>query len=190
MRYLIISLLIVFLYACGGSNEQEEISIQDEVTAETILAGVKVMEDSINSLFEQFLAGEIEEIDRLVYHEAINRNLELYKNFPEYEGVPKALDNVAGMYLALQLEEKARDWRDTLIFRYPDYPGRKMALELQVSYYDVDDYQPSLLEKYINLLLAEEGLSEEKKEQLVFRLQHIDLSYMDLLLLQNPDLAQ
>lgn len=189
MKYILFFVPLLSLYSCGERNASEQ-DVKEKITPELLIAEVQIMEDSINNLFEQFLTGEIEEIDRLVYHEAINRNLAFYKTFPAHEFAAKSVDNAAGMYMALQIEPKARDWRDTLIFRYPDFKGRKMAIELQISYYDIDDYQPELLEKYIHLLLAEKGLTEDKKEQLMFRLQHIDLDYKELLLLQNPDLAQ
>lgn len=178
-----------FIYACGSRETVVEEKVE-ELTPESLQAEIKVMEDSLQQLHKAFLDGEIEKIDRLVYHETINRHIAFYEAYPEHELAPVSVDNIAGLYMALPVAQKARDWRDTLITNYPNYKGIKMALELQVSYYDVDEYNPELLTKYINLLLAQEGLPEEKKEQLNFRLKHIDLTFEELLVLQNPELAQ
>lgn len=191
MKYWYIAVVALLCFACSTPSEESTEEVQEiELTPESLQAEIKVMEDSLQQLHKAFLDGEIEKIDRLVYHETINRHIAFYEAYPEHDLAPVSVDNIAGLYMALPIAQKARGWRDTLITNYPNYKGIKMALELQVSYYDVDEYNPELLTKYINLLLAQEGLPEEKKEQLNFRLEHIDLTFEELVVLRNPELAQ
>lgn len=168
----------------GDNNEEVA-----EVTPESLKESIKEMDDSLQVLFEKRMQEADFKIDRLVYHEAINRNKSFFENFPKHEFAPKAVEKIASMYLQLNIEGEAVKWRDTILYNYPDFENKISILELQKSYYDnFDTYEPEKIEFYCEEMLKVEGISEEKKEEIKFRLEHIDLSFKELIKLQNPDL--
>lgn len=183
-KYLIITLLIVTV-ACENNDSQEG----EEVTVEGLKEKIQVMDDSLAVLTTDFLDGKIEKIDRLVYHEAINRNIDFYNNFPDNNYAPYALEKASSMYMAIKVEEKAADWRDTILVNYPDFDRSLDILELQKAYYDgYDSYDKEKVEHYIEKMLEHKKLSDDKREELEYRLENIDLSYKELIQKSNPDL--
>lgn len=173
----------LFLGACTSPGAEET---SEEITVESLKASIKEIDDSLYVLMEQVLETDGYEIDRLVYHEGANRGIEFYKNFPEDEYAPYALDKVVGMYWALNIEPKSVEWLDTLIIKYPDYPGLTGALERQKSVYDsFDAYNPEKIEYYTNLILERDDLSPEKRADFELRLKHIDKPFEEFILLLN-----
>lgn len=186
-KYLIITLLIL---AVACENQDNKVDKEEEVvTVEGLKEKIQVMDDSLAVLTTDFLDGKIEKIDRLVYHEAINRNIDFYNNFPDNNYAPFALEKVSSMYMALNVEKKAAEWRDTLLVNYPDFDRSLDILELQKSYYDgYESYNKEKVEHYIEKMLEHEKLSDGKREDLEYRLENIDLSYKELIQKSNPDL--
>jgi hypothetical protein len=170
----------------GACNSPEADGTSAEVTVESLKASIKEIDDSLYVLMEKALQTDGYEIDRLVYHEGANRGIEFYKNFPEDEYAPYALDKVIGMYWALNIEPKTVEWLDTLTMKYPDYPGIMGALERQKSVYDsFDAYNPEKIEYYTQLMLDRDDLSPEKRADFEFRLKHIDKPFEEFILLLN-----
>ena len=188
MRKIVYLIVLATLFAsCGEDQEVDE--NQDEVTVESLKSAIKEMDDSLAVLLERVIEEDDFKIERIVYHEAVSRNLEFYKTFPDHEFAPYALEKVTSMYLALKIDEKAANWRDTLIINYPDFERILDILELQKVHYDnFDVYEPEKIKKYSKMMLDNEKLSDEKREELEFRLEHIDKDFMELIKLQNPDL--
>lgn len=185
-KYLVITLLILAV-ACENKEHEEN----EAVTVASLKEKIKVMDDSLAVLTTDFLDGKIEKIDRLVYHEAINRSIDFYNHFPEHEYAPFALEKASSMYMALKVEEKAADWRDTILINYPDFERTLDILELQKAYYDdYDNYNKEKVEEVIQIMLEHDNLNEEKRADLEFRLEHIDKSYKELIEMQmsNPEI--
>ncbi|MEX2483046.1 MAG: hypothetical protein WED10_00705 [Brumimicrobium sp.] len=180
---------LAFLSCEEKSDENEGEDESAEVTPESLKNSIKEMDDSLQVLFKKRMEEDNFKIDRLVYHEAINRNKSFFENFPEHGYAPRAVEKIASMYLQLNIEGEAVKWRDTILHNYPNYKNKLGVLELQKSYYDnFDTYEPEKIEYYCNEMLKVEGLSEEKKEEIEFRLEHIELSFTELIKMQNPDL--
>ncbi|MDG0973501.1 MAG: hypothetical protein P8O07_05015 [Crocinitomicaceae bacterium] len=178
-------LATLLLASCGGPSSETP---SDEITIESLKASLKEIDDSLYVLIEKALETDGFEIDRLVYHEGVNRGIEFYKNFPKDEYAPYALDKVIGMYWALNIEPKTVEWLDTLITKYPDYPGIMGALERQKSVYDsFDAYNPEKIKYYTNLMLERDDLSPEKRADFELRLQHIDKPFEEFVFLLNSD---
>ena len=186
-KYLIITLLILGV-AC--ENQDNKVDKEEEVvTVEDLKEKIQVMDDSLAVLTTDFLDEKIEKIDRLVYHEAINRNIDFYNHFPEHNYAPFALEKASSMYMAIKVEEKAADWRDTILVNYPDYDRSFDILELQKAYYEgYDSYDKEKVEHYIEKMLEHKNLSDDKREELEYRLENIDLSFKELIQKSNPDL--
>ena len=184
--YSLIIGLVLVLNACGG--EKKKSLIEEEVTVERLKAEIKEIDDSLSVLIKRRIEEDDFKIDRLVYHEGINRSVKFFETFPEDEFAPYALEKVASLYDALQISQKSAEWRDSIIINYPDFDRRLDILELQKAHYDnFDNHEPEKIEEVINLMLQMD-LPNDKREDLEFRLKHIDLNFMDIVRLRNPDL--
>lgn len=187
MKWLAITFLSVLLVACNNSGEQET-SLEN--TPELSLQRIQEMDDSLNVLVQKSMNEPDFEIDRLAYHEAAMRSIDFYKNFPEHDFAPEALEKASAMYMAINLDQRAADWRDTLIENYPNFIRILDILELQKAVYDnFDTYNPEMIKKYSQMMLdLGDKLPAKKREEIEFRLEHIELDFLELAILQNPDL--
>lgn len=188
MKYLAILLIFGVISSC---QENEEVAVLDEQSPAFLKERIQEMDDSLNLLMEKALTEKEFAIDRLVYHEAANRNILFYKSFPDHDFAPEALEKAASMYMSINLEPRAAEWRDTLIQNYPNYKHILSVLELQKSFYDnFETYNPEMIKKYCQMMLDKGGnqLTQEKRDDIQFRLEHIDLNFKELIQLQNPDL--
>jgi len=184
MKFLYLALFSALLVGACTTSEAE--SSTEEITVETLKKSIQEIDDSLRVLMEQVLKTDDLEIDRLVYHEGANRGIEFYKNFPDDDYAPYALDKVIGMYWALNIEPKTVEWLDTLITKYPDYPGIMGALERQKSVYDsFDAYNAEKIEYYTKLMLDRNDLSPEKRADFELRLLHIDKQFDEFILILN-----
>lgn len=177
----IFSLLTIFT-SCNSNSE--EVNVEEEVTIEGLKASIKEMDDSLKVMMEEAVKSPDYKMNRVAYHEAINRNKDFYTFFPNDPYAETALGKIAGLYLQIDVEEEAVKWRDTLLNNYPNTKDKAGLLELQMNYYDYNAYNPEKIKYYLDQLLAIENLSEEKREQYEFRLKHIDKSFEELIELQ------
>ncbi|WP_107037221.1 hypothetical protein [Brumimicrobium mesophilum] len=174
----ILSLLTIFT-AC---NSNEEVKTEtEEITVDWMKASIKEMDDSLQFMMKEAMNSPSFKMNKVAYHEAINRNKEFYSLFPENDYSETAIGKVAGLYLQLNVEKEAVKWRDTLLMKYPNTKDKVGLLELQMNYYDHNDYNPEKIKHYADRLLAIENLPEEKREQYEFRLQHIDKTFEELI---------
>lgn len=189
VNLVMFSMLLGGIYSCSSDSEDKGIDTEQEVSTEFLKERIQEMDDSLKVLFEMKMEDDNFKIDRLVYHEAINRCIEFYHTFPEDNYAPYAIEKAAGMYDALRISQKATEWRDTLIANYPDYDRILFVYEYQKANYDsFEAYEPEKIKYYIEKMLALDDLPAEKREELEFRLEHIDLDFMGLARLRNPDL--
>lgn len=186
MKYFTLCLLVAsILTSCGDKTEST--TSEDEVTAEELKSSIKEIDDSLLMLTKKKMKNPDFKIDRLVYHEGINRNKNFFEKFPEDEYAETALHKIASLYFQLQIEGEAAKWRDSILLHYPNTESKITLLEMQMSYYDYDNHNKEKLEFYLNELLSLENLSEEKKQDYEFRLKHIDKSHSELMNLHNND---
>lgn len=178
-----------FIISCGqGSDKAEKSEKEDDVTVKSLKSDIKEIDDSLSVLIKKRLEEDDFKIDRLVYHEGINRSIKFYETFPDDDFAPYALEKVASLYDALQISQKSADWRDTIIVNYPEFDRRLDILELQKAHYDnFETYEPEKIEHYIELML-EMDIPDKKREDLEYRLEHIDLTFLEMVKLLNPDL--
>lgn len=165
-----------------GCNDGESNGNEDkQQTAEEILTSIEEIDDSLKVLVQKRMEIDTFKIDKLVYHEAINRNKKLYRLYPEHEKAEEALQNIASLYMQIGVESEAAKWRDSILLYYPNNQYKMGLLELQMNYYDYDNYDPAKIEYYIGELLKLENLSEEKRADYKFRLKHIDKTFDELI---------
>lgn len=180
----VFGILLTFT-ACTNQNAN---TVSNEApTIEGLKASIKEMDDSLKALMDEAVKSPEYKMNRVAYHEAINRNKDFYHNFPEDPYAETALDKIAALYLQLNVESESVKWRDTLLTKYPNTKNKIGLLELQMNYYDFNEYNPEKIKLYANQLLAIENLPAEKREQYEFRLKHIDKTFEELIELQLSD---
>lgn len=176
--FIISSILI--LVACDNHTKNIE-SDQEEFSEEVLRASIQEMDDSLMAMMREANEAKEYTINRAAYYEAINRNKDFYFNFPEAPFSETALNNIAALYLQLNVESEAAKWRDTLLTRFPNTEHKIGLLELQMNYYDFNEYTPEKIKFYATELLAIDDLPEEKREQYEFRLEHLDKTFEELI---------
>ncbi|RYM35839.1 hypothetical protein ERX46_02255 [Brumimicrobium glaciale] len=184
MKKIIYVFSVLIVFASCNSNNEEVKEEKEEMTVESMKASIKEMDDSLKVMMDEAIKSPEYKMNRVAYHEAINRNKDFYQTFPNDPYAEKALGKIAGIYLQLNIEEEAVKWRDTLLNNYPNTEDKIGLLELQMNYYDYNMNNKEKIKHYANRLLAIENLSEEKREQYEFRLEHIDKSFEELIELQ------
>lgn len=187
-KYFTLYLLgITLLMSCGNNSENHSESSTDELTIDGLKESITEIDDSLSMLTKKQMKDPDFKIDRLVYHEAINRNKKFFEEFPKDEYAETALEKIASLYFQLQIEGEAAKWRDSIIVHYPNSDKKIGLLEMQMSYYDFDDHNKEKLEYYLNELLSLDNLSEQQRQDYEFRLKHIDKSHTELMELHNND---
>lgn len=173
------------LYSCGEQSEKN--SSNEEVTVEGLKRNIQIIDDSLSMLTKKKMKDPNFKIDRLVYHEGINRNKKFFETFPEDDYAKTALEKIASLYFQLQIEGEAAKWRDSILVHYPNTESKVTLLEMQMSYYDYNNHNKEKLEYYLQELLSLETLTEEQRKDYEFRLEHIDKSHSELMELHNND---
>lgn len=173
MRYLIVFALMACVVAC--SNEPKEL------TEATVIDSVKAFEDSLKTISINVDALTDQKIG-VAYAE---KCLEVYHRFPKSKEAPKYLDKAHIIFASLGMHGRSVALADTLIMKYPMYDNRPMVLESLATAYDVylQPRKKEKVEKYYKLLLKENpNLPKEKKEDIEFRLENINLSFEELIM--------
>ncbi len=179
---LIVCSSLLIISACSESKDETE-----EQTPEGMLNSIKEMDDSLKVLVEKRMSIDTFVIDKIVYHEAINRNKAFYKEYPEHEKAEKSLEKIASMYLQIGVDSEAAKWRDSILINYPENENKIGILEMQMNYYDFDNYNPDKIKYYTEKLLAIETLPEGKREDYEFRLQHLDKTFDELIMIRMQE---
>lgn len=167
-------LLLGMVYSCGGDKGKEG----EKPSKEELISRIKEMEDSLKGL--QANLQEIKQIPNLTHFELINRLLDYYHNYPEDPYAAECLDKVHMKYSGLNIHQRAVEYADTLLLKYPEYVNRAMVLESQGSTYDVfiQPRDTAKVRYYYNLLLKENpGMDKDKKAGIKDRLKHLDMTF-------------
>lgn len=172
--------LLATLVACNNSQEDKN-NAKEDLSIEGLKASIQEMDDTLMMLMKESVKTSSYEIEVKPYYEAINRNKDFYFNYPNDPYAETALSKIAALYLQINVEGESVQWRDTLLAKFPNTKDKIGLLELQMSYYDYNDYTPEKIRYYANQLLAIENLPEEKREQYEFRLKHIDKTFEELI---------
>lgn len=178
-KYIILFLVIAMLVRCGNDSSDSKENKVD--SPEELLTSISQIDDSLQAMIDKKMRVDTFKINKLVYHEAINRNKQFFELYPEHDQAEQALENIASMYMQIGVESEAAKWRDSILTHYPNNKNKLGLLEMQMNYYDYDNYNPEKITYYAEQLLALENLPEGKKEDYEFRLKHIDKSFDELI---------
>ena len=179
-QFFVAFTLIVGLTSCesgGGQAEKEA-----KPSKEALVANVKALEDSLKATSSDLLAP-----NRDVMNRYADNCLAVYRNYPKSQEAPQYLDKAHVILSSAGLHGSAVMYADTLIRKYPHYKNRPMVLQSLASSYDlfIRPRKKEMVKYYYELLLKEDnGLTNEEKEQIRFRIDHVDLTFDQLLELQ------
>lgn len=173
-KLFLIGLLFIGVVACD-SNKLSETKLKSEI---------EELDNQIRKNFKEAEETGDYTLDKSLYEEMIKKNIQFYENFPDSPYAEESLNKITSIYLQIEDEGQAVLWRDTLLTKYPNTEHKEGILELQMNYYDFNDYQPEKIEYYANQLLEIENLSDEKRQMIEFRLEHLDKRFEELILLQ------
>ena len=179
---LIICSSLFIISSCSESKEETE-----EQTPERLLNSIEEMDDSLKVLVEKRMRIDTFMIDKVVYHEAINRNKAFYSSYPEHEKAEQSLEKIASMYLQIGVESEAAKWRDSILMNYPENENKIGILEMQMNYYDYDNYNSDKIKYYTEQLLNIENLPKGKREDYEFRLKHLDKTFDELIMIRMQE---
>ncbi len=182
MRLLVFFLLIFVFLACD--SQDTTLSSKEEATV--LLKEIKKQEEEINTLSKDLRPGM--KVPQELYDELIQKLSSFYQRFPENESAPVCLDKLHMIYSAKREYQTSADFGDTLLKKYPNYINRPMIIESMATTYDIF-IQPrdTVKVRYYNELLLEEDkeMPQEKREEIIFKLEHLDLSWEEMILEMN-----
>lgn len=171
-------LLILIVSSCGAppskkekAREQQKILINELKTFEDSLTHIESNNDTISTRYAE-------------------RCLAIYRAEKTSTDAPKHLDKAHMIFASAGMHTKASAYADTLIKKYPNYKNRIMVLQSLATSYDVFilPRDKAKVKYYYELLLKENPkLPATEKASIKFRLKHIDLSFEELIKLQQKN---
>ena len=168
--------------ACSENKKENAAPVQERAGLEELKADVASLEDSLKS---GKLNMDPSGSTCVKYAETC---LKIYELYPSSNEAPVYLDRAHMIFSSCNLHQRAVVAGDELIKKYPDYKGRSLVLASLASAYDmfILPRDKSKVIYYYNLLLKENpDLPKEDRETYEFRLKYIDLSYDELIELQQ-----
>jgi tetratricopeptide (TPR) repeat protein len=173
-----IGALLIMTASCSDNKEEK--------SREALIEEVERFEDSLKLNTTTAASGS--EIS-MRYAE---KCLAVYREYPKSEEAPAYLDKAHLILSSAGMYRLAAQYGDTLIRKYPAYENRPMVLQNLASAYDMSivPRRKDLVEKYYRLLLKEnKNLPAEERESIQYRLDHIDLTFEELIVQRQKDLA-
>lgn len=167
--------------ACSGGKKD----IKDE-SKEGLIRDLKQFEDSLKKHQVDPSSGDVATL-------YADKCLFIYRKFPKSKEAPRYLDKAHIILSSVGRHGMAVLYADTLIQKYPSYDNRPMVLQSMASAYDlfIIPRRKELVKKYYTLLLKENpNLPKEEKEMIQYRLDHIDLTFDQMIELQMQEAAK
>ncbi len=177
-RSIVFFLIAASLASCSENKKQ---------TKEEMVSDFKTYEDS---LFNEQHAGLATKNQKEANMEYAERCLTIAHKFPKDQAAAAYMDKAHMTFAGMQLYGRSVAIADSIIVFYPRYKNRAMVLESAASTYDmfILPRNKEKIKKYYELLLEENPkMPKEQRDQLKFRLEHIDLSYNEMIGLQQTN---
>src|SRR6218665_613772 len=156
MRLYIIALIGLCLASCGEDKK---------VTKEDFVESFKQYEDSLKTN-----STDITDTKKGV--EYAEKCLEIAHKFPKDKDAPKYMDKAHMIFAGIGLHGRSVALADTIISMYPMYENRAMVLQSAATTYEM-------------LLKENPKMPIEQRKEIEYRLEHIDLSFDELIELQQ-----
>ncbi|MDG2441471.1 MAG: hypothetical protein P8M19_07370 [Crocinitomicaceae bacterium] len=186
---LYLSVVALVFVACGDEPKKDPISDADKSyvtevpSADVLREGIEMLEDSIMRM-SQSQEDVRKQLPNLTRQALIEKALLLYRSYPGDKDAAACLDKVHMTYSAMNAYTLAAKYADTLIVKYPKYEHRARVIESVASHYDyfVKPWDAEKVKSYYELLLKDyPNLTEEKKADVQFRLDNMDLTLEELM---------
>ena len=191
-NFVVFSILILMnLVACKTEEAKDKKSTASKaLSKEELKTAVKYMEDSIIAL--QKNPKTANKIPSLTQLELINRLKSYYRYFPNDAYSAECLFKIHIKYSDLKAQKDAMAYGDTLLSKFPTYKNRDFLLESMASSYDViiEPRDTAMVRKYYSLLLKESNLSPEKRQDIGFRLKHLELDFFEFIDFQSKQVTK
>ena len=177
--------------SCGGEDDKKDKGdgafYSTEVPeADVLRIGIKQLEDSLMKLSQSQPGSD--KVTNLVQQACIEKLKLMYQSYPKDKDAALSLHKVSMMYSAMGVPDLSVKYADSLIQNYPKYKDRWLVLQSNAMYYD-REVQPRDKEKmryYLEKLINEyPNLDPETLEMTKSRLETIDLTFDELIVLQN-----
>lgn len=166
---IIFTLFVSALLLVGcNSSAQDAVAVREEI---------KLLEDSISVVSLKLEFGQ--KVDVSTKQRLIDKLNSYYQSFPEDEYTPEYLDKLHMISVGEGDYKTAVRYADTLIKNYKDYVNRAMVLESMANAYDmfILPRDTSKVRYYNDLLIKENPkMAKEKKEEILFRMKHLELT--------------
>jgi len=166
----------IILVSCGG------------VSTEEINERIANHEKALMDLSEKRVDPEVMDSARFAL---IDDLLSFHRSFPEDQKAPVNLGKLHMIYSAMNSNDLAVAYGDTLLDKYPGYVNRAMIIESQIGTYEmfIEPRNVKKIEAYLKMLLKENpDFSDEKKSEIQYRLDHLDVSTKDIMKQQLTEL--
>lgn len=184
----LIAIGMILLISCGEDSKKQiendpEFYKTEIPSADELRKGIVVLEDSIMRMSEN-RENVRKQLPNLTRQELIERALLLYRNYPEDKDAAASLDKVHMSYSTMEAYVLAAKYADTLIRNYPKYKERARVIESVASHYDyfVKPWDGEKVQFYYELLLKDyPNLTDEKKEDVQYRLDNMEFTLEELM---------
>ena len=166
--------LFFSIYSCGSDPETDN----STPSKQELKTRIKEMEDSLKGL--QMRIQDIKRIPNLTHFELINRLLDFYHYYPQDPYAAQCLDKVHMKYSGMNIHQRAVQYADTLLDKFPKYENRALVLESQGSAYDIfiQPRDTAKVRKYYTMLLKENPkMEKDKAAGIRDRLLHLDMNF-------------
>jgi hypothetical protein len=186
MKFIGFTVVLWCCFACGNKSAN---SVIEGNTPEEMKVFLKSMDDSLTTEFKSAMSSN-EMVSEVRVMKTIQAYTRFYLKYPKDKYAPFCMDKVQGLYLQINNLRQSVIVSDSLIQKYPEYENRFAILESQGSNYDVFEEirDTAKVRKYFTLFLKEnKGVDAEKRKDIMFRLNHLDLTFDELILLRSKE---
>ncbi|MES2589665.1 MAG: hypothetical protein V4622_11850 [Bacteroidota bacterium] len=174
--------LAFFLIQCSSKS--------DTSSPEALKERITELDDSLKFLYKEIMNDQTKEIPTKTIDRTIKAYLDFQSKFPKDKYSATCLDKVQQLYLQKKDYRKSMTYTNLLLEKYPKYEKRASLLLNAGSTSDMlnDKFN---VERYYTMLLKENpNLEKETKEMVEFRLEHIDLTFEQLIELQMEKISK
>lgn len=189
MKVVSFILFLFLIVSCSEKvPEKEDVVVENNSEQVTLLKEeIKNGEERLMEMSKKGAAiDDVAEARKLLN----NSLLKFYRAFPENDFAPVCLDRVHFSYSAMRNYEMATMYGDTLLMSYPKYINRPMVLESQANAYDMlIEPRDTMKVRYYNEMLLKENpdLPKEQVEGIHFKLNHLELSFEEIVMLRQKE---
>jgi hypothetical protein len=182
MKSLICALFLgLLLQSCNS----QVTNAPEKITKNELKAQISESDDSLKIVYAAFMKDPNQLVPNALLERAKSLNLQYYRTFPKDDFAADCLDKYQQLLSNDKKYVQSVLYADTLVSKYPKYPKRASVLLGLGSTYDMLLNDSTQVRKYYTMLLNEyPKLDAETREQVTFRLAHLELTFDQMIELQ------